>query len=187
MNKFAEVKSLLENREVAKRYLGTPSKSSFKGDWYLSPFRTEKTASLYVSDKGIHDFGSSKHYDIIDFVAEYYNVTPIDALTILCKDFGIEFKRNIIDNKSLKALIEEREKKKKLKEDSIKFHNQELIKVCKKIQENRKLIEIFKHSFNFEVLEILYNNEVVFDYDFEELVKMNSENKIRRYLWKNKK
>ena len=99
MNKFLEVKQVLENRQVVQKYLGTPSKITFKGDWYLSPFREEKTASLYVSEKGIHDFGSSKHYDIIDFVSEYYKVKPLQALKILCNDFGIVIKKNTLIRK----------------------------------------------------------------------------------------
>ena len=32
MDKFKEIKDILENRQVVQKYLGTPSKSSFKGD-----------------------------------------------------------------------------------------------------------------------------------------------------------
>lgn len=50
-----------------------PSKSSQKEEWYLSPFRDEKTASLHVDiAKNIwYDFGEDKGGDNIKFVCEY--------------------------------------------------------------------------------------------------------------------
>ena len=186
MNKFLEVKQVLENRQVVQKYLGTPSKSTFKGDWYLSPFREEKTASLYVSEKGIHDFGSSKHYDVIDFVSEYYKVKPLQALKILCEDFGIVIEEEHIDKKSLRKIRQEREKQKELRENAIRFYNEEVQKLCDEIQTNQKLIQIFKKGFKYEALEVLYKQEIFLELTFEELTNMTTEDKVRWYLCKNK-
>lgn len=186
MNKFLEVKQVLENRQVVQKYLGTPSKITFKGDWYLSPFREEKTASLYVSEKGIHDFGSSKHYDVIDFVSEYYKVKPLQALKILCEDFGIEIKEERIDKASLRKIRQEREKQKELKENATNFYNEEVQKLCDEIQINQKLIKIFKKSFKYEALEVLYNQEIFLELKFEEITNLTSEERVRWYLWKSK-
>lgn len=184
MDKFLEVKRVLENRQVVRKYLGTPSKSTFKGDWYLSPFREEKTASLYVSEKGIHDFGISKHYDVIDFVSEYYKVKPLQALKILCEDFGIAIKEERIDKESLRKIRQEREKQKELKENTTKFYNEEVQKLCDEIQINQKLIKIFKKSFKYEALEVLYKQEIFLELKFEEITNLTSEERIRWYLWK---
>lgn len=184
MDKFLEAKRVLANRQVVQKYLGTPSKSTFKGDWYLSPFREEKTASLYVSEKGIHDFGSSKHYDIIDFVSEYYKVKPLQALKILCEDFGIAIKEERIDKESLRKIRQEREKQKELKENTTKFYNEEVQKLCDEIQINQKLIKIFKKSFKYEALEVLYKQEIFLELKFEEITNLTSEERIRWYLWK---
>ena len=89
MNKFKEIKTMLTNKEVVTRYLGTPIKTTSTGIWYKSPFRSERTASFCVSNKGIHDFGDSTHYDIISFVEKYFNTSPNKALEILCYDFNI--------------------------------------------------------------------------------------------------
>ena len=186
MDKFLEVKRILEDRQVVQKYLGTPSKSTFKGDWYLSPFREEKTASLYVSEKGIHDFGSSKHYDVIDFVSEYYKVKPLQALKILCEDFGIVIKEERIDKASLKKIKQEKERQKELKENATRFYNDEIQKLCDEIQINQKLIKIFKKSFKYEALEVLYNQEIFLELRFEELTNMTTEDKVRWYLCKNK-
>ena len=75
MNKYAEIKTILKNQEVVQRYLGLPEKHNSNGNWYKSPFRNEKTASFCVSDKGIHDFGSSENYVSIIFVLIFFNIT----------------------------------------------------------------------------------------------------------------
>lgn len=186
MDKFIEVKQVLGNRQVVQKYLGTPSKTTFKGDWYLSPFREEKTASLYVSEKGIHDFGSSKHYDIIDFVSEYYKVKPMQALEILCKDFGITIKEERIDEERLRKIKQEREQKRKLKEKATNFYNEEVQKLCDEIQINQKLMKIFKKSFKYEALVVLYSEEISLELEFEELTNMRNEERIKWYLWKSK-
>ncbi len=186
MDKFLEIKTILENRQVVQKYLGNPSKSSFKGDWYLSPFREEKTASLYVSDKGIHDFGSSKHYDVIGFVSEYYKIKPLQALEILCKDFQIAITEEQIDYKQLKAIREKREQKKTLRENAIRSYNKEIQRLCDEIQINQRMIDIFKKSFKYKALEVLYMQEIALDLEFERLNRMTNEEKERWYLWKNK-
>ena len=53
MNKFKEIKTMLTNKEVVTRYLGTPIKTTSTGIWYKSPFRSERTASFCVSNKGL--------------------------------------------------------------------------------------------------------------------------------------
>ena len=89
MNRFKEIKNILNPQEVVQKYLGLPEKKTGTGLWYKSPFRKEKTASFCVSSKGIHDFGDSTHYDIISFVQKYFDTTPSRALEILCNDFGL--------------------------------------------------------------------------------------------------
>ena len=79
MNRFREIKSILNPQEVVQKYLGLPEKKTSTGLWYKSPFRKEKTASFCVSNKGIHDFGDSTHYDVISFVQRYFNTTPLKA------------------------------------------------------------------------------------------------------------
>ncbi|WP_057938462.1 toprim domain-containing protein [Algoriphagus resistens] len=59
--------------DILERLGVAPSKSSQKEEWYLSPFRNEKTASLHVDiAKNIwYDFGEDKGGDNIKFVREY--------------------------------------------------------------------------------------------------------------------
>ncbi len=169
MNKFAEIKSLLKGEEVVEHYLGLPHKRTSNGSWYISPFRKEKTASFYVSEKGIHDFGSSEHYDIISFVVKYFNTDNYHALKILCNDFGLPLFEQKESKETIRKLKAEREKERKKKEQQKKWFNREMQKICDEIQETEKLIEIFDKGSCFEVLKILYDKQTKLEIRFEQM------------------
>lgn len=59
-----------------------------------SPFTEEKTPSFFVvANKGFFKcFSSGKGGDHITFVIEKFGLTYVDAIKMLCKDFGIEIK-----------------------------------------------------------------------------------------------
>lgn len=178
MDKFAEIKSLLKGEEVVEHYLGTPKKRTSKGNWYKSPFRQEKTASFYVSDKGIHDFGSSEHYDIISFVAKYFNTDNYNALKILCNDFGLSLLNQHESKKTIQQLKIKRQQEQKRKEKIEKWFNSEMQKLCDDIQENAKIIKIFENSSNFEVLNVLYTKQTKLEIDFEIMQSTKDKEKL---------
>lgn len=182
MNKYQELKNILTNKEVVQRYLGLPEKQNSTGNWYKSPFRREKTASFCVSDKGIHDFGSSEHYDIISFVQRYFNTTMYQALNILCEDFGISMQNDYETEEVIQKLKQKREEERKAKELIKRWHNRELQKTCDKIQINRKCLDVCEKQSNFEVLQILYSEQIKLEYYFEILVNANEQQKINLYL-----
>lgn len=182
MNKYAEIKTILKNQEVVQRYLGLPEKHNSNGNWYKSPFRNEKTASFCVSDKGIHDFGSSEHYDIISFVQRYFNTTMYQALEILCRDFGISMQNDYETDKVIQTLKQKREEERKAKKVVAEWYNKELQKICDEIQVNRKCLDIFEKQSNFEVLQILYDEQIKLEYYFEILANANEQQKIDLYL-----
>ena len=179
MNKFAEIKTLLKGKEVIEHYLGSPQKRTYTGIWYKSPFRKEKTASFYVSEKGIHDFGSSEHYDIISFVAKYFNTDNYKALKILCNDFGLSLLDEKEDKETIRQLKIKREKEKEKKLRIEKYFNNKIQNICDEIQENEKLIKIFKNSTYYETLKILYNKQVKLEIEFE--IIQNTKDKEKLY------
>ena len=178
MNKYAEIKTILKNQEVVQRYLGLPEKYNSNGNWYKSPFRNEKTASFCVSDKGIHDFGSSEHYDIISFVAKYFNTDNYNALKILCNDFGLSLLNQHESKKTIQQLKIKRQQEQKRKEKIEKWFNSEMQKLCDDIQENAKIIKIFENSSNFEVLSILYAKQIKLEIDFEIMQSTKDKEKL---------
>lgn len=174
MNKFAEIKSVLKGKEVVEHYLGMPYKKTSKGSWYKSPFRNEKTASFYVSEKGIHDFGSSEHYDIISFVVKYFNTDNYNALKILCNDFGLPFLDKKEDKETIKKLKAKREQERKQKEEEKRKFHFEMQKICDKSKEIEQLIQIFEKSSYFDVLKILYDTQTKLEVRFEQMQKIRN-------------
>lgn len=179
MNKFAEIKSLLKGEEVIQHYLGTPYKRTYIGMWYKSPFRKEKTASFYVSEKGIHDFGSSEHYDIISFVTKYFNTDNYNALKILCNDFGLSLLDQKENKETIKQLKAKREKEKERKLKIEKWFYTEMHRICNEIQETEKLIKIFENTSYFETLKVLYDKQIKLEIEFE--IMQNTGDKEKLY------
>lgn len=183
MNRFREIKSILNPQEVVQKYLGLPEKKTSTGLWYKSPFRKEKTASFCISNKGIHDFGDSTHYDVISFVQKYFNTTPLRALEILCNDFrlcglGNEYETQEITRRLKKKKEEERLIKQKIEE----WYSKEFQRVCDEIIINKKCLKTFEKTANFEVLRILYDEQVKLECYFEVLFDADEKTKERLYL-----
>lgn len=109
MGIFEVVKDNITPLQVARKYLGEPSKRMGKTLWYYSPLRAkERTPSMAVNDnKGFTDFGTGKNYDVISFIQEYYNCKPKEAVEILARDFGINL--DIYNDKALELLKRQRD------------------------------------------------------------------------------
>ena len=182
MNKYKEIKKILNNQEVVQRYLGLPEKHNSTGIWYKRPFRNEKTSSFCVSSKGIHDFGSSEHYDIISFVQRYFNTTSSKAYQIICYDFNIHLENEYVNSNILKNIRKRRDEENKAKEKIKKWYNDTLVKVCDEIIANRRCMEILKDTTYYNALSILYDEEMKLNYKYEQLINTSDENKIKLYL-----
>ena len=182
-NQFSEIKRKLTCEEVVQRYLGLPEKRNSTGNWYKSPFRNERTASFCVSQKGIHDFGSSKHYDIISFIQEYFNLPDSkQALQTLCNDFGISVYNEYETNKTLEYAKKRRQEEQEIKNKIFWWYNKKMQEICDKIIINNRCLKIYNENCNFEVLEILYNEQQHLEYYFDILSNADEETKIRLYL-----
>lgn len=182
MNKFYEIKQILSNQQVVDRYLGKPIKHTTVGNWYISPFRQEKTASFCVSDKGIHDFGDSEHYDIISFVARLFNTTQYKALQILIQDFGLMIGNEYETEETIKLLKQKREEERLIREKITKWWLNEFTQTCDEKHINDRLIKIFEKSMNLEVLAILYNIDVKIETKLERLINADDRDKERMFL-----
>ena len=90
VDRVSAIKQTVDPISLARRYLGQPIRERGHCLWYKSPFRQEeRTASFAVSDKGFHDFGTSQHYDVIDFIMNYLRCDFKEACDILERDYGI--------------------------------------------------------------------------------------------------
>lgn len=89
VNIFNEVKALVDNKNLASYYLGSPVKKSGLYYFYRSPFRSERTASFAVTQKSFVDFGSGWKGDCIKFVAELFSLKPLQAANKINQDFSL--------------------------------------------------------------------------------------------------
>lgn len=89
---YAWLKNSLFPTDVAEFYLGEPDRIQSESLVYYSPLReTERTPSFFVNDeKGIHDFGTGIHYNIISFVANLFEINYYEASQKLIKDFELD-------------------------------------------------------------------------------------------------
>lgn len=83
--------------EILNKLNCKPTKTTDKGTWYLSPIRSEKTASFHISHHHNvwYDFGTGKGGDTIAFVRAFLNVsnesdTVADALRWLRNMIGVD-------------------------------------------------------------------------------------------------
>ena len=184
MNKFKELKQYLNNQQVVQRYLGLPEKKTSTEIWYKSPFRQERTASFCVSNRGIHDFGDSTHYDIISFVEKYFNVTPNQAVDILCNDFGLSLNNPYRSQTVVNILKQKREEENKAKEIIETWFDNKFKNVSDELKNTRRLIDVLKNTTFFDALAILYMQEVKQEMLFEELfdISQDEEKKTKLYL-----
>ena len=184
MNRFKEIKNILNPQEVVQKYLGLPEKKTGTGLWYKSPFRKEKTASFCVSSKGIHDFGDSTHYDIISFVQKYFDTTPSRALEILCNDFGLYGLGNEYETQEIiRRLKKKREEERLIKQKIEEWYSIEFQRVCDEIIINNKCLKIFEKTANFEVLRVLYDEQVKLECYFDVLFDADEKTKERLFFY----
>lgn len=183
---------MIKPTSVVQRYLGKPIKRNTLGLWYKSPFRNERTESFLVNDeKGIHDFGTSKHYDVISFTQELFKIDFKTAINKLAGDFGIEPQKPI--SKELEAyLIKKREEEILISKKINTWFYQTYRMLCDTLKENKKmekhlkgisLANIYKQNSSLEILTEYFINAT--EDEKYELYKIRDE--IYKILDKNAK
>lgn len=121
MRLFDAVKSSVTALEAAELY-GIETRRGM----CCCPFHNDKTPSAKV-DERFHCFGCGADYSVIDFTAELFGISPVDAAKKLACDFGIPYD----DAKNYRPTREELLRQKALqkqRENSERFD--ELVKRC---------------------------------------------------------
>lgn len=163
---ISHIKETIKPIQVAKNYLGNPIRTTTAGSWYKSPFRKERTASFLVSNnQGFHDFGSSKHYDIISFIEELFNTDFKVAVSILCRDFGIIEDREQ-DKDLTKYLVARRHENVEKTDKLDKWYNFTFDQLCTEYQANKTIL---KHVDDI-AKQILYLKDIKLEIILEDFM-----------------
>ena len=167
MIEISQLKSNIKPTLVAQKYLGQPVKRNSLGLWYKSPFRKERTARFLGNDEqGIHDFGTSKHYDIISFVQELFRIDFKMSINKLASDFGI-IAQNSISNELRIYLIQRNKEEIEVVKKINNWFYQTYGLLCDTLKENRKiegylkgvaLENIYKQNSSLEILTEMFIN-----------------------------
>lgn len=179
MYNLEQIKELVFPTMVAKHYLGQPVRITGNKLWYKSPFRNEKTASFFVDDKSLHDFGENWDGDIFNFVERYYNTDFITSVKIISRDFGIPETQQI--SKQLEQYIKrQREEEIQIKKTLDNWFNNTYIRLCKELRRWNSVVPHVKQ----EALKIAYNRQTYLEYLIELFLETKEEEKI--ILWRDK-
>lgn len=171
------IKETIKPIQVARNYLGNPIRTTTAGSWYKSPFRQEKTASFLVSNnRGFHDFGTSKHYDVISFVQELFNTDFKTAVSILCREFGIIENTNQ-DRDLTKYLVARRYENVEKTEKLDNWYNFTFDQLCTEYQANKRLLKYV----NAEAKRFVYLKDIKLEIILEDFMdKANEKEKLYR-------
>ena len=158
-----EVKAIVNPQELATRYLGSPLKRSGDKYWYKSPFRAEeRTASFMVDTRGFYDFGTSKQYDIFEFVKAWHKCDFRQAMEILCSLYGI--RENEYENAKIRQLLRQQQEdnKRYIKKVEDWFLEFSLL-VEKEWQENHEFVKALSGRIDLDGYAIVLNRETYLD------------------------
>ena len=186
MNIFSEIKDILKPSDVVTRYLGSPVKVTNNILWYYSPFRLkERTPSFGVNDKkGIHDFGTSEHFDIISFVARYFNTSNIQAINILKTDFNLMLGNEYETKETIRLLKKQKEEQKAL-EYAINTWYEGMYSRLTDIYKGWRNTRLALQDKLYSSLSIVYKNEKFYENLVDKFLGVDEAEKI--ILYQNKK
>ena len=182
MINVAELKSVATPQSVARYFLGSPEKELNNALWYKSPFRRETAASFEVSSRGLHDFGTDTHYDVISFVQKLRHCGFKEAVEILCSIYGLEgreedrelqrwLKQKQIENERYIAKVE-------------RFYLDLWGAVDKEDAENRECLKIFAGDFSDDTYKICLDRQCYIEGLKEHLVCYTNTFKDKEDLYK---
>ena len=107
--------------DVIRKFRPDVDLRQFGGRWRTScflPFHKDKTPSFYVfTDGGWRCFGCGEHGDSVDLVSKLFNLKPVEAARLICKEFGLlideltVFSRQKLREAQADRMIEENFKK----------------------------------------------------------------------------
>lgn len=177
MSSLLEIKQKLKPTIVAEYYLGQPQRISGNNLIYKSPFRNERTPSFWVSnEKGIHDFGTSIHYDIISFVQELFKIDFKTSIRKLSLDFGVIDYDGPISNELTSYLIKRRQEELEMQKKIDSWFYETYSRICDELKMSQKIVihvnGTAKQQMYFHISDLEGWAEVFIDTDKKDKVNL---------------
>lgn len=159
------VKRTIDTEYLLNRYLGTPVKRAGNTMWWHSPFRRDTDASLcYSPEKGIHDFGDSRHYDIFSLLMKMYNIPFVTSVEFVANEYGIrlgnEYETELLAQRKKKQLEEEKKIRQTIENTYKKIYNS----FCDLYKEWHTIEKALSGRIDLEGYKIALNNVEYLDY-----------------------
>ncbi len=141
MNIFKDVKQVVDTREAAEFYGIDVNNSGMA----ICPFHDDNNPSMKV-DERYHCFACQADGDVIDFVANYFELSKIEAAKKIAKDFDIEYQSDGYKKQNnIKKINQSKPNRKEVSIDN-EFNNR--IRLYNSILcDYRDLLEIYKKVF----------------------------------------
>lgn len=181
MINLALLKSVATPQSVARYFLGSPAKERRNELWYKSPFREETAASFEVTDRGLHDFGTGEHFDVISFVQKLKRCSFKEAVSILGNIYGIAEERNEKLEKWLRDTRLENERY-RLKVEQAYLALWEAVDI--EAKENNECVKIFAGDFSDDTYKICLDRQCYLQGLTEYLVNDTDTFKEKESLYK---
>lgn len=160
---FSEARQI-DILDVLRVYSPNPIIQRNNRYWLVCPFHTEKTPSLHIDPhKGLwHCFGCLRGGDGIAFVAELFNLSPLEAAKRICEDFRL-IPPNLTEDEQRRrkrereVKLRERQREQQLERQCVAYL-QELHALRRALQRVQRKLLFFDKDFN--VLELLIDDTI---------------------------
>lgn len=147
---------------------------------FCCPFHNDRTPSAKAYDNSFFCFACNKGGDVIQFVQDYFNISFIDAIKKINKDFNLNLQNTKMSIDELKKLAEETRKKRLEKERKEREYRSKMLNLCNTsriLEKAREDIKSCLNPYNWEEIEetcaLLTEQIELLDMEFE---KMNVRN-----------
>jgi len=172
-NKIKKIKDKVSMSDLLN-FLGFKVPNNSK--YIKCPFHEDKTPSMIVHENRVHCFSCGRTMDIIDFTAQYFSISIIEAIDRLDKIFncGVNEFESMEEIVKIREQMFIKEEEKKERQKIQEFSDKCLRQILEEMQECRK--KIFEFDKLIEETEVIYRD---YGSDFDKKVSQAVKAKFR--------
>jgi DNA primase len=183
IDKFTLIKDSIPLVQAIEYYGLHPIKKG-KYYWIKCPFHNDKNPSLAIYEDSFHCFGCGAHGDVIDFVARYFNLEPLEAVYRLAEDFNVplpeEKRLTKKEKKKIQQRIKQKQEEDKLYNDFLKAVDETYDYLCELNHLYTKIKQVINDPKDLELPEFAEacHNQDLINYWLDLLLEGNIQDKL---------